>query len=187
MEAITMDEFYNEYFEPMNNWSEDQIRNWLIGGLKYNTFQPIPITIRDYPYEGLLDFCHFIKNKYGLKGEMLLDKIVKQIVSLFINYDYRPNYTDKRTLNLELDFFTNLIYLVDEFRLIGPEQPDKKDSYLIPISDVIHKFEGNLFQDKYDSNENEINHELISVSKKTNPKSLIDQKVSYINMRSSKI
>jgi hypothetical protein len=64
------------------------------------------------------------------------------------------------------------------------------DNLTIPLikrRNTNHIFKERSLNNGKDNNLNETDFELNSVSKKTTPKSLIDQKVSHINMRTSRI
>jgi len=148
MENNPFKDYFDQWVEMLNEWSDEQIRIWLIGGLKYKTFHPLPINVRDYPSDELISFYKKIVRIKKFEGEKIFERIFRQINLLIEKFDYRIFNVSDETQE-ELDFFVNLLDLVEEFRLIEV------------FDALLHKIISDIYKEKYSSDGIEIHQMLL--------------------------
>lgn len=143
-------------FKLLRSWPVEQLDLWLIGGLKYHTFFPMPITVSEDPSKSLVDFYKKLVNKYAKDAEEVFNLIGQRIIHLFLRFDYRVILSDGENQIQEIDFMIYLLDLIEEFRLLEINKNLTENIY--------HKIDKGLYKNKIGSFGNDVHQQLLKVA-----------------------
>lgn len=143
-------------FNLLKSWPVEQLDLWLIGGLKYYTFYPMPITVSEDPSKSLVNFYKKLVKNYAKDAEEVFNLIGQRIIHLFLQFDYRVILAARENQTREIDFMIYLLDLIEEFRLL---EINKKLT-----ENIYHKIDKGLYKGKTGSFGNDVHQQLLRVA-----------------------